>query len=53
MKKKRDDSAAYDLRDRPVPPVKGAVTTEDLQQKPDQAINAVSAGDSAAMESWM
>ena len=26
MKKKQDDPAVHDLRDHPVPPVKGAVT---------------------------
>ena len=32
MKQKRDDSAAHELRDRPVPPVKGAVTdVEDVR----------------------
>ena len=56
MKKKRDDSAAHELRDRPVPPVKGAVTEpEDLRPRPEQTAlgSGVSFGDSASMESWM
>ena len=56
MKKKRDDSAAHELRDRPVPPVKGAVTEpEDLRPHPERPVsgNVVSFGDSASMESWM
>ena len=56
LKKKRDDSAAHELRDRPVPPVKGAVTEpEDLRPSPEQAAQSgkVSFGDSASMESWM
>lgn len=56
MKKKHDDSAAHELRDRPVPPVKGAVTEpEDLRPHPEQSApgGAVSFGDSASMESWM
>jgi len=56
MKKKHDDSAAHELRDRPVPPVKGAVTDlEDLRIRPEQTTSGstVSFGDSASMESWM
>ena len=56
MKKKQDESAAHDLRDRPVPPVKGAVTDlEDLRIRPEQTTSGstVSFGDSASMESWM
>lgn len=56
MKKKQDESAAHDLRDRPVPPVKGAVTDmEDLQPRPEHRAggSVVSLGDSSAMESWM
>ena len=53
--KKKDDSAAYDLRDRPVPPVKGAVTGEDIRPRPEQqnGINSASVGDSGAPGSWL
>lgn len=56
MKQKRDDSAAHELRDRPVPPVKGAVTdVEDVRPRPEQCMsgNCVSFGDSASLESWL
>lgn len=36
MKKKQDDPAVHDLRDHPVPPVKGAVTDRgDVQLRPE------------------
>jgi len=56
MKKKHDDSAAHELRYRPVPPVKGAVTDlEDLRIRPEQTTSGstVSFGDSASMERRM
>ena len=56
MKKKQDDSAAHELRDCPVPPVKGAITDgSDLRPKPEQAIpdEQVHFGDSAMPESWL
>ena len=53
--KKKDDSAAHDLRDRPVPPVKGSVTAEpDLQPHPEQILRSPTAmGDSSTIDSWM
>ena len=56
MNKKQDDSAAHELRDCPVPPVKGAVTDgSDLRPRPKQPGTAgnVSFGDSGTMESWL
>ena len=56
MKKKQDDSAAHELRDCPVPPVKGAITDgSDLRPKPEQAVSdgQVHFGDSAMPESWL
>ena len=36
--KKREDPVTHDLRDRPVPPVKGAVTEhEPARPRPEQA----------------
>lgn len=36
MKKKQDDPAVHDLRDHPVPPVKGAVTDRgDVLLRPE------------------
>ena len=53
--KKQDDSAAHDLRDRPVPPVKGAITTEtDLRPRPEQITHTpITMGDSSTMDSWL
>ena len=40
MKRKKDDHVAHELRDRPVPPVKGAVTEpEDVVIHPRAAGN--------------
>ena len=37
MKKKQDETVTHDLRDRPVPPVKGAVTDrQDVQTRPER-----------------
>lgn len=39
MKQERDDSVAHELRDRPAPPVKGAVTGQsDIRPRPEQTV---------------
>lgn len=56
MKRSNDDSAAHDLRDHPVPPVKGAVTApQDIRPRPKQETTGetVRLGDSALPDSWM
>ena len=56
MKKKQDDSAAHELRDNPVPPVKGAITEgSDLRPRPEQiqSTETVCFGDSSTPESWL
>lgn len=56
MKQKKDDSAAHELHDRPLPPVKGAVNgPQDLRPRPEREWMAetVNLGDSASMDSWM
>ena len=35
MKKKQEDPAVHDLRDHPVPPVKGAVSNGDVILRPE------------------
>lgn len=56
MRQQKDDSAAHELRDRPVPPVKGAVNTpQDLRPRPERSpeFTDVRLGDSGSMDSWM
>ena len=56
MKKKQDTSAAHELRDQPVPPVKGAVTVEEeLCVRPENRLTGTQMplGDSGSLESWL
>ena len=40
MVKKQEETAVHDLRDRPVPPVKGCITDrEDLRPRPERKMN--------------
>lgn len=55
--KKKDDHAAHELRDRPVPPVKGAVTDPaDVLQRPDGQLSQpgmVSLEDTIIFDGWL
>lgn len=57
MMKKKDDHVAHELRDRPVPPVKGAVTDQaDVILRPDGLAGQpgkVSLEDTIVFDGWL
>ena len=56
MKEKRTDPAVHDLRDRPVPPVKGAVTDrQDVCPRPEHrnAADTARIHDAVDFDNWM
>ena len=57
MRRKKESSVAHELRDRPVPPVKGAVTgQEDALLRPEGSLGpkpAPNLDDTIIFDSWM
>jgi len=55
MKKEKEIPAAQELRDQPVPPVKGAVPTQDVLLRPDGAMgrHAVDQYDAVRFLLWL
>lgn len=55
MKKEKELPAPQELRDQPVPPVKGAVTAEDVLLRPDGAMkrHAVDQYDAVRFQLWL
>lgn len=55
MKRKEDRTAAHELRDHPVPPVKGAVMAEEeLGHRPESRLTGrQEMGDAGAMDNWL
>lgn len=55
--KKKDDHVAHELRDRPVPPVKGSVTDQaDVILHPDGKLNQpgmVNLEDTIIFDGWL
>ena len=56
MKKDKHTPDTHELRDQPVPPVKGAVTVEEeLCARPENRLSGtqIPLGDSGSLESWL
>lgn len=55
MEKKKERPAVQELRDLPVPPVKGAVTDcQDMIMRPEEALKRPTAPEAAVIpDSWL
>ncbi len=54
MKRKKNEPVIHELKDQPVPPVKGAVTdrVDDIVPRPEHR-NGVSLDDTIIFDGWM